>query len=69
MIQLKKLISENFLISHNQHHSTTVNTPLVTQFLLLQNCVTKGKCATKRVSERLCDDTLMNQYVFHPHRK
>ena len=35
--------------------SITVNTPLVTQFWVFQNCV------TEEVSEKYCDDPLLGQ--------
>ena len=42
-------------------HKITVETSFVTQFLVLQKCVTKRKCVTKEMSEKFCDDALVNQ--------
>ena len=49
-----------WVTQENNYISFTVETPLLAQFWFLQNCVTTGKCVTKGLPERFCDDPLVN---------
>ena len=46
-------------IIYNNLINYTVDTLLITEFWLLQNCVNEGKCVTKGVSGAFSDDLPM----------